>query len=443
MLDTKPDSLKDTKTGILEDTKTGTLKGIEAKAADTRTYAGGLLLFLPIIPVVATIISIATYLVLNLKASTNRTDFGWLDAVFPLLVGILSTLVLWALMAYGCRRFTAVHRANEKSFYALLNHLSALNYYIDTLPNEVTKELVRYRDAICLALKQRSTSWTVGIGYIELWDLMDSAEEALIAVAPQGKVIADAIYDEMRLNDSKIINSEEWANKLRSAIKGLDPAALSYLKPAVGAQSPIAGEVTQQPGAADDQAGNSATQQSGAVTLQQTEARSVLRVVRGTINDFNTKSWDALITARNQLLSTMTLVGLTTFVFVALAILFRANPHHLEVATIFAFIGALAGLIGRLSTESQLDKTMDDYRLSTARLLVTPLLSGLAAVLGVLIVAKTTNLDAIYTFNTSLVSNLIIAATFGLTPNLLINQLQKKSEGYRENLQSTQPTSGK
>ncbi|HEV7236583.1 MAG TPA: hypothetical protein VGN15_10410, partial [Ktedonobacteraceae bacterium] len=93
--------------------------------------------------------------------------------------------------------------------------------------------------------------------------------------------------------------------------------------------------------------------------------------------------------------------------------------------------------------ESQLDKTMDDYRLSTARLLVTPLLSGLAAVLGVLIVAKTTNLDAIYTFNTSLVSNLIIAATFGLTPNLLINQLQKKSEGYSQNLQSTQPTSGK
>lgn len=443
MLDTKPDSLEDTKTDILEDTKTGTLKDIEAKAADTRTYAGGLLLFLPIIPVVATIISIATYLVLNLKASTSRTDFGWLDAVFPLLVGILSTLVLWAIMAYGCRRFTAVHRANEKSFYALLNHLSALNYYIDTLPNEDTKELVRYRDAICLALKQRSTSWTVGTGYIELWDLMDSAEEALIAVAPQGKVIADAIYDEMRLNDSKIINSEEWANKLRSAIKGLDPAALSYLKPAVGAQSPIAGEVTQQPAAADDQAGNSATQQSGAVTLQQTEARSVLRVVRGTINDFNTKSWDALITARNQLFSTMTLVGLTMFVFVALAILFRANPQHLEVATIFAFIGALAGLIGRLSTESQLDKTMDDYRLSTARLLVTPLLSGLAAVLGVLIVAKTTNLDAIYTFNTGLVPNLIIAATFGLTPNLLINQLQKKSEGYKENLQSTQPTSGK
>ena len=209
---------------------------------------------------------------------------------------------------------------------------------------------------------------------------------------------------------------------------------------------------------APDQPEKSAMQQSGATAqsqtpatnqpeksaiLQQTGARSVLRVVRGTINDFNTKSWDALITARNQLFSTMTLVGLTMFVFVALAILFHVNPAHMETATIFAFIGALAGLIGRLSIESQLDKTTDDYRLSSARLLVTPLLSGLAAVLGVLIVAKTTSLNDIYTLNAGLVSNMIIAATFGLTPNLLINQLQKKSEGYKENLQSTQPTSGK
>lgn len=256
-------------------------------------------------------------------------------------------------------------------------------------------------------------------------------------------MIADAIYDEMRLNDSKIMNSEEWANKLRQAVKGLDSSAVSYLKPAVGAQSPIAEAATLQQATAGDQTEKSAAQQSGTATLQQTGARFVLRVVRGTINDFNTKSWDALITARNQLFSTMTLVGLTMFVFVALAILFHVNPDHMETATIFAFIGALAGLIGRLSIESQLDKTTDDYRLSSARLLVTPLLSGLAAVLGVLIVAKTAKLDDIYTLNASLVPNMIIAATFGLTPNLLINQLQKKSEGYKENLQSTQPTSGK
>ena len=131
------------------------------------------------------------------------------------------------------------------------------------------------------------------------------------------------------------------------------------------------------------------------------------------------------------------------FVFVALAILFHVNLLHLEAATFYAFIGGIAGLIGRLSLEAQSDKTVDDYRLSLARLLVTPLLSSLAAVIGVLIVAKATDLNMIYNINASLVPNLIIAATFGLSPNLLINQLQKKSDEYKGNLQSTQPTSGK
>ncbi len=229
-------------------------------------------------------------------------------------------------------------------------------------------------------------------------------------------------------------------NKLRSAVNELDPDAVNYLKPAVGTHSLVAKTNPQQQTSATNLGGNGATQQSGAVTSQQalaikqeengaaqqsgaatphhTEARAILRLVRETINDFNTKSWDALISARNQLFSTMTLVGLTGFVFVALAIIFHVNLLHLEAATFYAFIGGLAGLIG-------------------------PLLSSLAAVLGVLIVAKTTDLNMIYNFNTSLVPNLIIAATFGLSPNLLINQLQKKSEEYKGNLQSTQPTSGK
>lgn len=291
------------------------------------------------------------------------------------------------------------------------------------------------RESFCLALKEKSSSRILDNGYIALWDLMNSAEEALITVAPLEKVIADAVYDEMRLNDSKIVNREDWIKKLRSAVKKLDPCAVNYLKPVV-TQSPIASAQQQQQTPATDQGANAEKQQDK-------EARAILRVVRETINDFNTKSWEALISARNQLYRTMILVGLTVIVFVALAIIFHINLLHLEAATFYAFIGGLAGLIGRLSIESQSDKTVDDYRLSLARLLVTPLLSSLAAVLGVLIVAKTADLNMIYNFNTSLVPNLILAATFGLSPNLLINQLQKKSEEYKGNLQSTKPTSAK
>ena len=418
------------------DVKSSFLEGIEVSACKTQTYAGAFLLLLPIVPVIATVISIATYIGLNLKAPVSLTDIGWVDTLIPLLVGTGSTLILWAILALLCHRYTAVHRANEKSYYALLNHLSSLNYYLDTLPTDKTKEVLQYRDAIYLTLKQPTISWIVGNGYIELWDFMYRAEEALITIVPQEKVIADAVYDEMRLNDSKIVSSEEWVNKLRSAVHVLDPDAVSYLKPALGTQSPIAAAGTQQQAPVINQVRNAETQ-------QQIEARAVLRVVRKTINDFNTKCWDALISARNQLYSTMILVGLTVFVLMALAIILHVNLLHLEAATFYAFIGGLAGLIGRLSIESQSNKMVDDYRLSLARLLATPLLSGLAAVLGVMIIAKSTDLNAIYNFNISLVPSLIIAATFGLTPNLLINQLQKRSDEYKGNLQSTQPTSGK
>jgi hypothetical protein len=419
----------------MEEKNSSTLEDIEASASKTQTWAGAFLLFLPIVPIIATIICIATYLGLNLKAPVSLTGIGWVDTIIPLLVGIILTLIIWTLLASLCRRFTAVDRANVKSYYALINHLSTLNYYIDILPADKTKEVMQDRESFCLALKEKSSSRILDNGYIALWDLMNSAEEALITVAPLEKVIADAVYDEMRLNDSKIVNREDWIKKLRSAVKKLDPCAVNYLKPVV-TQSPIASAQQQQQTPATDQGANAEKQQDK-------EARAILRVVRETINDFNTKSWEALISARNQLYRTMILVGLTVIVFVALAIIFHINLLHLEAATFYAFIGGLAGLIGRLSIESQSDKTVDDYRLSLARLLVTPLLSSLAAVLGVLIVAKTADLNMIYNFNTSLVPNLILAATFGLSPNLLINQLQKKSEEYKGNLQSTKPTSAK
>jgi hypothetical protein len=63
-------------------------------------------------------------------------------------------------------------------------------------------------------LKQRSTAWVLDNGYVELWNLMDSAEAALIIVASLERVVSDAVYDEMRLNDSKIVNSGEWATSI-------------------------------------------------------------------------------------------------------------------------------------------------------------------------------------------------------------------------------------
>jgi H+/Cl- antiporter ClcA len=107
--------------------------------------------------------------------------------------------------------------------------------------------------------------------------------------------------------------------------------------------------------------------------------------------------------------------------------------------TIIAFIGAFAGLFGRLYSEAQIEKAIDDYKLALARLMITPLLSGLIALIGVLVI---TGINTVVS-GFLLPIDYFIAAIFGLMPNLLINQLQKRSNGYTAALQSIQPTSGR
>jgi hypothetical protein len=321
----------------VEETSQTPLEVIEANAPDTATYTAALLFLMPFVPIIATIISIATFVVgfvcdqhgchpnpavpmgFNIAISSRP--------VAPLLIGTLSALILWFLLACFYYRFTAVDRANDKSYYAIINHLSTLDYYLDSYLSDDDKkatlsllnrakirkpgtrsrwlpffrspkalppqsgaggsagasptqdpmqEALNYRNALYLNLMQRSTSWITGEGYIALWNLMDSAEEALFSFAPLPRVVAEAIYDEMRLNSSKIENSEEWANKLRSAVRDLDPDAVNYLKPAVrtcqGAPAP-----------ADDQKGIARKPDPDV-------GRAILRKVREGINDFNSKT---------------------------------------------------------------------------------------------------------------------------------------------------------
>jgi hypothetical protein len=95
------------------------LEIIEENAGKTGTYAGALLVFMPVVPIIAAIASIVTFVVL---APTVKVP-AWPDSIVPLLVGTGVALLLWLLPAWFYRGFTTVHRANEKSYSALLEHL--------------------------------------------------------------------------------------------------------------------------------------------------------------------------------------------------------------------------------------------------------------------------------------------------------------------------------
>jgi hypothetical protein len=433
------------------------LDALEKGARNTGTYTGALIMTSALVPVVAAVISAIAFVVQWPKGVT-MPDWLALFIGTPLLLGTVPTLIAWLLLAFIVRRFTAADRMDIGSYGQLLNRLATLDARLSILrpepgetsaratgtdanttspmpPNDLTfvmasKEALDCCNAITKKLVKKSIAWLTASGYINLWKEMHDAEEALIDIMPREVVVADAIYDEMRIQDSKIDNSDELLRKLRTAVSTLDPSAKSYLQP-----SPASTQVASAIPSA-------APVSTGAVSdMSEMQGRSILREVRHALNEFRDSRWEAIVRVRNQFVCTMILTGLTLYVLLQFTILAGVSQAAMITATAFYLVGALVGLFGRLYNESQTSKSIDDYRLALARTVATPLFSGLAAVGGVLLTQKLTSAADIFDPK-NMLSGLIVAAVFGLTPNLLIGVLQKQSEQYKTDLKSTAASQG-
>jgi hypothetical protein len=240
----------------------------------------------------------------------------------------------------------------------------------------------------------------------------------------------------------------------------------------------------------------------GAPARQLAEARAVLREVRRTINEFRDGRWDGLVRSRNRLLTTVIFTGLMAYVLFALAVVLSAPPESVVAAAAFYLVGAIAGLFSRLRSDATREAAIEDYGHSTAQLVHAPLFSGLAAIGGVGLIAllpalvpppaatpaatptvtptTTTvvgapgavatatptvtptptatppaNAAAPLRTQTTLAApplkdiynldqnpaGLLIAAIFGLTPALLIDQLGRQAERYKADLRSSESSS--
>jgi hypothetical protein len=126
-----------------------------------------------------------------------------------------------------------------------------------------------------------------------------------------------------------------------------------------------------------------------------TLARAVLRTVRRAINEFRDDRWSGMVVARNRLFGTMIFTGLTAYALLAIAIISGAPKTAIAAASAFYLVGATIGLLSRLRSESQSDSGVEDYGLSTARLITLPLFSGLAAIGGVVLMAMLPGTSAV------------------------------------------------
>jgi hypothetical protein len=378
---------------------------------------------------------------------------------------------------------------------------------------------------------RRGLIWVSAEGYIAAWQEIHNAENALVMLLPKETVVQNAEYDLSRLQGSSIPQCPDLITRVQQAIDTLIATDSDSDSDTIETTSQNGGNSTLQTDLAQamfallkrslvpsDRSQNEASiaadgdesqfvqdpqvKASFAQAMidlvknginptvpapQQTEleARIDLSQIRSEINQYSDNRWAKLVRYRKNLLATAALTGVFTFVLLCIPILLKADIPTIIAATAIYLVGAIIGLFSRLNSEWGDNKTtVDDYGLTLARILVSPMLSGLAAVGGVLLVsllaltllsssgaggnggtAGTSGPVAVSTLTSSgvtvqvsisqQVSNpqgfptlgkifnleknltaLIFAAVFGFLPSLLINLLQQQANNWQSQIQS-------
>ena len=256
--------------------------------------------------------------------------------------------------------------------------------------------------------------WVNGAGYIDLWQRAHRAEEALLMATPKEQLFDEELYDELRLRDSAIPNRDDLMGILR-AIK-------RYLC-----------------GTAPDP--------SDTVCIDSLEkAASALKNVRFSINDFRDSSWNGLLQVRNQTMTTLLLTNITLFAIADAVVISGASKVAILSATVFFLTGSAVGFFNRLNSQFQAKVAVEDYGLTSARIVAIPAYSGLAAVAGVVI----TSVAGVATGSTAPALGmlfklppdtllLVVSAVFGAAPDLVLSRLGDASEKFKNGIASTEP----
>lgn len=438
----------------------------EAVADDGHSFAGGLTVVLPFVPCVA---AAATTLAYVLRLGDESVWWGdWEDNLAAIGVGLAVALGIWLVAGWRCGHFTRPDHADSGSYDLLWTRLRQLQTRcaVFCAPGRewtggdpraacaACREAEAQCGAVVVDLKRNGLQWVMATGYDTQWRRLHRAEEALLEVEPRDTLANEALYDYQRLRGSGLDDFERLATQMTWALRQLDLAECveDATTLAVPGSSPNGGR---------GKAGRFRP-------APDARLRAILREIRYAINDFRERQTAGLIRARNRLLKTVLLTSLGSYVLLGLAIAAEAPRGTVAAVAGCFLVGAIVGLFNRMRVESRMDCAVEDYGLSVARLVHTPLFSGLAAVAGVflsaaLAVAVT---NAVLQGPTSpavaaataqevegarlpsvtevfdLAANpfaLVIAAVFGLTPDLVINRLRDQTEQMTDNLRKTQP----
>ncbi len=456
------------------------------------------------IPFLSALITIFVYLSPSPFPDPNTLPIGlkqvfqvfiWLGAGNTvLLLGLMITFIVWLLIALPCRYFATAKGGRPSDYESLkrevdilmkqlklvqeqekdqASHTTGTSASATAQQKDAKQNITREQDKALEEKKARAfvisdidadldhinkrldiegLHW-LSTGYVSIWDRVNKADEAMIDMLPRERVIESAKLDELCLINSGVPDSENLLKLLKKAIETLSSqkATGTASSDAKGPKSFSEQKLAQAMLALLKKA---ALPPIPSPPQSEQEARADVRQVKAALHDFTNKRWDGLVRARNVLLVTAFLTSVFVYILVAVAILANIENLAIERAIVFYILGAVVGLFKRLYDEKDTDNAVDDYGLTMTRIIVTPLLSGLAAVVGVFLVTflsiTITSQNAspsttpvmivdIYNFSKN-PQNLVFAAIFGYVPNLVLSILQSKSEDIKGQIKSVSPT---
>lgn len=371
------------------------------------------------------------------------------------IVGALaSVLVGWVVLAVVSQRSITAARVRPGTYNELRERYQTLREILlvyEGQPYSCVGERVAMAEARAHADQLRDTlglgggpqpaglRWMNASAYMDSWNHLHRAEEALIELMPIGDVRAQIEWERDRLSGSTIESRGDMLMRLKE------------IEDAIVGSATRRGPTPGQPCRTDEHAGGAPA--TGPKLVQRFGVeRARLRNISRTINDFRDERWRALALARNRLNRTGIFTGIVAYAVLCLLLLLSVPIAHIATGALLYLVGAIAGLFGRLASEVQSNEAVEDYGLTCARMMQTPLFSGIAALGGVALVAlvpavlqppvDSASITTVATldnvFGSVRLADLAIAATFGLTPALLINRLQSQAERYKADLRKSE-----
>ena len=462
----------------------------------TTAYSASLITVGVMMPVVASFIAVGLYLTLPNSPLPPFLGLQPSSQWYTFVYSTFLTGILWLVVAIPYCHLSTAQGANPRNYNLLRSRLHQMkasldlkdyadsNYEeintIDTVMehagfdkhNKHKWNLVKEAYACCIDISRKlykspvGLTWIIGTGYNSAWTLLHHAEEVMIEVADVVTVVRGAEHDFLAIEGSEINGNDELLDTVIQAVEVLEPEALAYFKEHQPSKSSVAlSQLTKMINKSSDPSstGNASSKNGadpGARAQPEAAARAMLREVRSTLNDYRDKRWEGLVRQRSRLLKAIAVTGIVTHALLCITILAGIPPvaHQqftplqsgILAATMFYMVGAIAGLFVRFYSESQGGASVDDFGLSTTRLIAIPVLSGLAGILGVLVAEMLAGLGGPALLGSALVKSLelptlfsldprllLTAAIFGIAPNLVIKGLQQKANKYENELQSS------